>query len=43
MLEGILVFVLGYVCGMYNDKVKALCSKYINKWFDKSEEKNNNE
>jgi len=43
MLEGILVFVLGYVCGMYNDKVKALFAKYINKWFDKSEEKNNNE
>jgi len=40
MLEGIIVFVIGYICGMYNDKVKAFITNQIDKIFNKSEEDN---
>lgn len=43
MLEGIIVFVIGYICGMYNDKVKAFITKQIDKLFQKSEDKEDSE
>ena len=42
MIEGIVIFVVGYICGMYNKQVKIFVKKYLNKWFDKDEEKNDN-
>ena len=43
MLEGIIVFIIGYICGIYNDKVKAFISKQIDKIFQKNEKENDNE
>jgi len=41
MFEGIIIFVIGYFCGMYNDKVKKFISNKIEQILDKDEEENN--
>ena len=43
MLEGIIIFVLGYVCGMYNDKIKHFINIQIEKIFKKHESQEDSE
>lgn len=38
MLEGIIIFVIGFVCGKYTDTVKDFCVKMYNKYIKKEEE-----
>ena len=38
MLEGIVIFAVGYVCGKYTDQVKAFVIKMINKCKKQKEE-----
>ncbi len=40
MLEGIIIFVAGYACGMYNETIKEFISDQIDKIFRKNEENN---
>lgn len=37
MIEGLIVFVVGYVCGKYTDQVIAFTKKMYNKYFGNSE------
>ena len=38
MLEGLIVFIIGYVCGKYTDKVIEYSKKLYNKYFKNKEE-----
>lgn len=37
MLEGIIIFGMGFICGKYTDKVKDFCIKIYKKYFKKEE------
>lgn len=38
MLTGVIVFIIGFVCGKYTDKVIEIGKGLYQRWFDKSEE-----
>lgn len=43
MLEGVIVFIIGYICGKYTDKVIEISKRLYNKYFGKKEEEIINE
>lgn len=36
MIEGIIIFAIGFVCGKYTDQVKDYCIKVYNKYIKKT-------
>ena len=36
MIEGIIIFAIGFVCGKYTDQVKDYCIKLYNKYIKKN-------
>ena len=36
MIEGIIIFGIGFICGKYTDKVKYYCIKVYNKYIKKT-------
>ena len=36
MIEGIIIFAIGFVCGKYTDNVKDLCIKMYDKYIKKN-------
>lgn len=37
MIEGIIIFAIGFVCGKYTDNVKDFCIKMYNKYIKKND------
>ena len=40
MIEGIIIFIIGFVCGHYTDQVKSFCKNLINKFTNKDNNEN---
>jgi hypothetical protein len=36
MIEGLIIFALGYVCGKYTDQVISFCKNIYDKYFNKT-------